>query len=647
MPKHFVVTCAALILLTVQTGLASDSKKWGKVEKPYRDMTTYAKDTSAAAVKLFDVGEIELTLVREPDLYLTRHYQIKILDERAKTFADQAIVYWHKDKILKKKAQTILPNGKKIKVKEFRREEYKDNFKVLKFSFPSVEVGAILELEYQLWSDHFVRLEPWDFQDEIPTLESAVTLKMPVGFMFNSRIVNDERHQRVKRTEEQYMDVYTGRSHKMFKWRAVDLPAVREEPFISTLENYMARLNFQFVEYQSRYQRVTLMRSLDELCDEMLQGEYGTFLKPTKKVKALVAELLQDKSRDLDRIRTLYTYVRDQFDAETYGGYYVGRKQNEILKDQLASASERNLLLLSMLLAAGYDAKPTLISTRSHGRVDVRLPFLEQYDHTLVVVQLGRNLHVMDASDRFTPFGRLPEESLFEVGLVMAPQNPQFIHHPNQDIKSEERVESQIKLTASGELRGSTRICSIGYASRKRNAQMVEEGDIDAFLSNNIASDLEDFDITGSDTAIAPVASDTFATAFDFELANFVEVEEDEIYFRPALYQCMSKNVFLSDQREFPIEYGYRSKQVEVNTFYLPEGFQAVEGLEYRTVDNKYFTYQKMVVSAGEKLIFTRIFELKQHTVPPTTYQELKHDYARVVDYDQEQVVLRQLWSQK
>jgi len=133
------------VIIIVTTGLvtgsfASDTKKWGRVQPEYLEMKIYSDDTSAAAIKIFDIGEIDLRLKSGYfELNFVRHYQIKILKESAKSFADDLISYWHKDKIVNIKAHTITPEGKKLKIKKFFDEESKKNFKVKKFTFPQVE----------------------------------------------------------------------------------------------------------------------------------------------------------------------------------------------------------------------------------------------------------------------------------------------------------------------------------------------------------------------------------------------------------------------------------------------------------------------------------------------------------------------------
>jgi len=80
--------CVLAFTLLGSESPASELKEFGVVPQKYLDMTTYPEDTSAAAVRLFDVGEMVLQLRTDIERSTLHHYQIKILKESGKSFAD-------------------------------------------------------------------------------------------------------------------------------------------------------------------------------------------------------------------------------------------------------------------------------------------------------------------------------------------------------------------------------------------------------------------------------------------------------------------------------------------------------------------------------------------------------------------------------
>jgi len=619
-----------------------EEKKWGKVPKEYLTMTSYPRDTSAAAVKLFDFAEYEVFLGDEVEFHFKRHYQIKLLKESAKSYGDLVLAFRNDDKVQKIRAQTILPTGKKYKIKKIYDEREKGSFKVKKGSFPALDVGAIIEVQYEVLKKNFITPPPWYFQEPLPTIESTVTMKMSTGFMFTYNVHNDSR-KRVVFSQEDYMNQDERKFIPMFIWQARNLPAVKAEPYISTLDNYRANVTFQFSGYRYAHANVKFIKDLPTLCNELLNDrDYRSFMKPDSKVKKLVVKLTEGANSNREKLQRVYEYARDVLQDETYtSAYSAAKTQKKVLKEGTASPSERNLFLLSMIRAAGMTARPVLISTRGNGRVVPEHAFLRQYNRTLVFTTLGRQIYLMDANDRFTPFGIVPPNCLVDVGLVIEKDNPQFLRNPNEDLKSIEILSSEVAVTESGKFSGTTAIQSIGYASRRRNRQIEKQSSFEDFIVNGIASDLDDLVITQPDTSATAAATDTFSSQFGFELDGLAEVIDSEIYLRPALFKCLEKNIFVTENREFPVEYGYRSKSTEVVNYILPSGSQVVEMPQNVIIQNDYLTYRRTISNFAGKLNYMRMFEVKQNTVPPGDYPALKESYARIVDADLEQVVLR------
>jgi len=296
---------------------------------------------------------------------------------------------------------------------------------------------------------------------------------------------------------------------------------------------------------------------------------------------------------------------------------------------------------MAMLNAAGVKAMPVLISTRGHGRVDPELPFLNQYNRSLVLVMLGKKLDVLDTSDRFTSMGHLPFSSLFDRGLVIQKNAPQFIRNPNGGLKSQESVQCEVHVEPSGTVLGSAQVQSTGYACRNHNCALQTSKSVEDFLADEFGANLENLELAGTDTTLKAVATDPFQTKFDFKLENFAEVIDDEIFMRPAFFKCKQKNDFAAEKRVFPIEFGYRSKSTELNTIHVPAGFKIVELPGSKVIRNKYFKYTRSVTNLDDRLSYLRIFEVTDYFVPAADYARVRRDFARIVDADQEQVVFR------
>ena len=641
--RRFVYFYFILIFPLLLQG--DDFKKWGEVDPQYLNMTVYPEDTSAAAIKIFDEAVITLEIVSGVEMFFERHYQTKILKESGKEHADVAIPYWHKDKITAIDAQIISPDGNTIKIKgdQIFDEEAKKYYRVKKFTFPDVQVGSILEVRYRQRSTSVSELEPWYFHQSIPVIESEIALQLDPIVSYFVKTTNDPNHL-VIAAEEQYHNRTRNHFETRYRYKAVNLSAIKNEPYISSLNNYRANINFQIksITYQGFHQEY--IKDLQTLCNTLLDEEYNTFNKPSSKVKNLTASLIAPSMNNNQKAEVLFEYVRDNFDSDRSTNIYVSKKQDEILEQKKCSDTEKNMLLKVMLEAAGFKALPVLISTRDHGLADPEIPFLSQYNKTILLVNFNNEYFLFDARDPWITYGQLPPSSLVDNAMLIQKDNASFLQIPNSELRSVEVIESQLALSSDGLLNSESEILAIGYASANYNKNLYDNKTMFDLLTDDLADGIEGFTVTESDSNLIAVPSDTFTTKFKFELENHAQIIDDEIYLKPGIFFTKNKNVFISEKRSFPVEFGYLWQTIETNYYTLPKEITLSELPKEIVIENDYFKYQRILVITKKNPLtigFSRIFEVKDLVAPTEEYTRIRNDYSKIVDSDQEMVILK------
>jgi hypothetical protein len=648
-PIHRNTTSILIFIISlfcVSAGKA-DEKKYGEVSPEYLQLAIYPEDTSASAIKIFDVGLIDLRYSGGIEVVFTRHFQIKILKEEGKEHANQAISYWHKDRVTSLDAQIIFPDGRRIKVHKDNifDEEEKNRYKVKKFTFPSVETGAVLELKYETTSKHIDELEPWYFHQSIPVIESEIIAQVTPGFQYFLKKANDP-HSQIQSSTQKYYNRFSGKWEDRYHYNMTNLPAIKKEPYISSLNNYKANINFQIhsVSFPGYYQ--VFIKDLQSLCNWLLEEQYDGFKKPGSKVKKLVESLITGKMTNEDKSRVLFEYVRDNFDSNPGGGIYTNKDQDDLLKEKKATDSEKNLMLMAMLRAAGLEVKPLLISTIDHGTANPEIPFLSQYNRVILIVNVDNNFYLFDARDPWITYGQLPITSLVKNALLVEKDNASFLDIPNEGLRSINIIESKIELMPEGKLEGKSEIVAIGYASRDYNSDLYKHKKMEKLIQKELTGHHNNFSVTGSDSGLTAAPSDTFRTQFSFKIDDYVQVVDNELYLKPGVYFGRDKNLFVSEKRVFPVEFGYKRKTIETNYFSVPAGYKIAELPREIIIENKYFRYQRTIIPVQENpqspliIGFSRQFEIKELVAPVEDYPRVKGDYARIVDADQEIILL-------
>src|SRR6185436_16624914 len=129
------------------------------------------------------------------------------------------------------------------------------NHIVKKFVFPAVREGSVIEYEYTVSSDFIFNLQPWRFQAYYPTLWSEYNVSIPEFLYYIFLKQGDIKKTQATRQESfRVTDTRTaGKSssdpfvatvndhHMVMK----NVPAIKEESFVSSLENHVAKIEFQ------------------------------------------------------------------------------------------------------------------------------------------------------------------------------------------------------------------------------------------------------------------------------------------------------------------------------------------------------------------------------------------------------------------
>jgi len=638
---------ALFTLLAGAAGMnnAQEIPKFGKVSDEELQMTSIPEDPEADAVWLFDRGDIEIILENNRyKLKLKQHARIKILNEEGKEYANFRIPYWHEDRITSLKAHSVLPGGKKIKLdgKQIFDEQEK-NLKYKVFALPGVEIGAVIEYELEKISEYVHLLEPWYFQNQEFTRVSQYSVVMLPGFSYHVFFRNTFD---IEPTVEDILKVGVSYRLKEYTWTMRNLPPVKNEPYMRTLEDYRAALHFQLIAFKDQYQYIKFIDSWPELVKKQ-RSFYDKYLKEETELKDLLQKLTLQPLSDLEKIKTLYNYVRENIITTSRGSQYIDTESAKVLKELKGTGAEKNILLVNLLNAAGFDADPLLISTRGHGRVWENTPMLEQFNYVLAYVQAGKSAYVLDTRDKYCPFGMLPIEDLVEKGLLIDEGEGFFIDIPHPRATNMAYCNTTSALSPEGDLRATTRVRYEGYraiAARNELAESEEKEFIEEALKESFGEvEIDSFEIQGKEDLESPLS-----ILVHYRVPAYAQATGNMLYLSAPIFNRFEENPFKREKRYFPVEFPYNIAESEDLTISLPEGFQVME--HPQAVTNRQagkLTFMNSWKQEETAIKLQRQFMRQQLNFQPREYQELRNFYDSVVQADQGQIVLSRAEGQE
>ena len=188
--KSFFIT-SFLTLLSFLALAHKDPAEFGQVRKADLTMKSYAHDTAAAAVILFDKGSTVLTSLQSGHLTYKRHVRIKIF--RKEAFEDwvNVTLFAERGTFSKLKGTTYnLEEDSVIKSEIDDKAIFKTRFNKyidqIRFTLPNVKEGSVIEYNYIIKGE--IGVAPWQFQYSIPVVFSEYTVEVPGFFNMNYTI---------------------------------------------------------------------------------------------------------------------------------------------------------------------------------------------------------------------------------------------------------------------------------------------------------------------------------------------------------------------------------------------------------------------------------------------------------------------------
>jgi transglutaminase-like putative cysteine protease len=634
--------------------------KFGDIPPEDLAMKTYPPDTSAAAVVLGDFGSVSFKIIGDDFGYVfNRHRRIKILRRAGFDEGDIVIPFYNKDRLEKVeglKAHVITPDGKKTEVpkSEIFEEEINRSWSSKRFSCPNLTEGAIIEYKYVVESKAIFQLPEWKFQEEIPVRWSELRLAIPefydYVFLTQGRQADISEHDETR--DNFYVPGDATSSGGSFDAKVTlgryvmkDVPGLKEEAYITTMDDYYARMRFQLssVKFPNGPLR-PIMSTWPKVAEELLDRPDfgGQFLKKKNYdvVWSAAQSSLAGASAPEEKIAALYKWINETFTLETMRGIYVSKSLNDCFEKKNGRAGELNLLMVALLKEAGIEAYPALTSTRSNGQLQPLYPILDQFDHVLAVAKVGEKSLFIDLGNACRPIGCPAVNSLNGSAWIVDKQKYQWV-----DVAppvSSDTWLLNFRLDEEGGLAGNITLSCNGYSAVSERSDLEDHPTGDAFRKK-LTGRFPDVSMDSLRFENADDLSKPLKVLVDCQLPNAATVAGDFIYLQPALLSDFLKNPFKIEQRTFPVDFPYPLKENVVLNVTIPDGY-AVEALPEAVkmaLENDGGRFQFNVSKTGNKLQFISNLQLNRLHFEPEEYAALRTFFGMVEEKMGEQVVLK------
>jgi hypothetical protein len=672
MQTRFLAFAFALSLFPVVNAQFTEPK-FGKIDMADLAMTKYDKDTTAGALILFDNGNSQIILGsnRKFQYEFDRHLLIKVFRNSAFDVAERKIRLYEnsdgREELKNLNAVTYnLADGKIVKTKLDNKKIYKTDdgkYMIVNFAFPEVKEGSVIELSYSIVSDFLYNFRGWNFQYNYPARWSQYTYEIPEYFVY-SELSKGYLNFEVQKKENTIMNFsvvsservgnmvneHTSTTTDIIQVDAVkkvlatkDVPAFILEPYIDCEDNYIQSIEFELsninIPGSAPRNFAETWESVNKLMVE--DKDFGVLLENNKFVTDTISAICKDKLTDLDKANAIYDYVRKNIRWNGNYRIWATHGLKKPFEERVANSCEMNLLLTLMLRTVQLTSNPVLFSTRDNGIALSHSPSVTNFNSVLSTVVINGKVVLLDATQKFCPFGVLPANDINGKGRVIDKYSGDWVDLITEN-KYDEHKNYVLKITPDGNMTGSISGKYNGYAGidfrKNLDTEKTNDDYIKHLQENTQGFIVNKFDITDISDINKPVSS-----VMEVDITDNMQVVGDKILFNPLLFERTEKNRFTLEDRMYPVNFNYPVSEQYDFEYTLPAGYvleSMPESFNLSLPDNS-ISISYSLKNKGDKIEVRYVRNIDRMIFLPTEYKRLKGLYDQMIKKHSEEIILK------
>jgi hypothetical protein len=293
-----------------------------------------------------------------------------------------------------------------------------------------------------------------------------------------------------------------------------------------------------------------------------------------------------------------------------------------------------------MLIHAGLDAKPVILSTRDNGFVHPIYPLISRYNYVIDRVTIDSTSYNLDASEPWIGFGRLPLRCYNGVGRVIDKEKPYLV-----PLNADSLIEGKVTMVImSNDEKGgiNARVQSIPGSEESAivRASVKDKGE-QAFLKKIQANYTSDATVSGLELDSVRQPDQPLNIAYDVHLTP--DSSSDLYYFNPMLTEGYKENPLKAATRNYPVEMPFAVDETYTMTMEIPKGYVVDElpksaRVSYNTNEG-FFEY--LIQKDDQGVQFRTRIKLVKANFTPEDYEPLRQFFGYVVKKQQEQIVFK------
>src|SRR5665647_559858 len=626
---------------------------FGKIDKEDLLLKECEFDKEAEAYKLLSYGDVKYTINGENwNIETERRVRIKILKDKGLDQANIKLRFYSKSgyeiiKFISALTYNIDNSGNivttKLEKSSIYTKQINNKISEISFTMPDVKIGSVIEYKYLDVKKSVANLDDWYFQDDIPTRISEYKILVPSIFKFVNQIMAFQPVEQKSELVHENAFYHSSRlSYDSYEKTYIikNVPAVRDEPYMGAVKDYLQRVVFQLSQIDYGEGQVDEIRSSwPKLTQDLLEDEdFGLQLKKNLPHTKSLDDSLKNVQGDYNKMVTIHDYVRRNMNWNGLESIYSTDGIKSAWDKKTGNNTELNLILINLLREAGLNAYPLLVSTKDNGAVNTIFPFLQQFNNTMTCVFIGDKKYILNAADKYNPAYLIPYDVVNNDAFVVDKERGGWITLSNEKDMWKNIVSLFAEITPGAEMQGNATVISSEYSKNPRVKKWEEDKTDfkDYFTKDYTGMKIKNLEVTGENTDKLPLEQ-----KFDFSLP--VNSSGDYEYFTLNLFDGLEKNPFIADERRTDIDFNYKQSYMVIGKIFIPDGYQfddLPKNVKLIMPDTS-IVLKRLIQKADNSIDFRITLDFNKPYYAANTYPLLQEFYKKLFATLNEQIVIK------
>ena len=632
-----------LAVFTINSFSQSGLPSFGKADIKELLLKECPFEKGADAMKLLDFQETEIDMDNSVRTEINRRVRIKIFNKDGFHAANIIIPYIKRNRTSKiNDISAYIYNldssgnivTQKLEKKQILREKSEVGINKVAFTFPNVKPGSVIEYRFTHSERNILHLDPWFFQDAMPTGVSICKFIYPQRAKFDFRFI----------TTDSVVDNYSTNNIKATRvFTLNNIHSFRPEPMMSSVKDNLQRVEFAFLPRLGFF---------DFNDDESRWGMYSRTLLYYffgSQIKASIpgTEALIDSSRKIlakaDKVNFIYQAVKKNLSWDENQSFYPDDLK-EVWKSKSGNSAEINLTILNLLKKSGVDCYPVLVSTRGNGKTDPDFISLGQFNGVDILILDSANFYMLDGTQKYNSYKTTPYNILNRDVFLIDSFEHKWVNISDDRPLMKTTITVKAELSHSSELKGDAHISFFDHSkankledqNKKKSDEEKEEEDKEFIQKDFLDLIIDSLKEENAEDELLPLIH---KFNFTYKLSS----TDNYLFLDPFFLSNFRKNPFIDSIRRTDIDMGSNQTYAMYLHLTIPETFlieELPQNILIRSIDSS-MLFKREVLRQGNILVFRNSFDIQRPIYSKEEYPGIREYFKKIYGVISDRIVLK------